>query len=326
MVKNQLENALLEMDWRNASIPRKSNLHAQNAINNNQEELKNSYGQNINAYHQRSRSSELDYRILTHSIQTLVGEHFVLTFGRPEIDLSTSTVIFEFERLILLTDLRFVLEGKCYTSRSPAPLSTQRPHKIQIDYNFSTEKFHEAVYCANHTVRVLKELLLDKPGNIGKQNINNSSKLIQFLKNIINSINIEKSKITNNTMNRNQKKSLYESIMKSVSKTVKDTINENIEDIPALHKYYDTDFYKAEPDAHQICIDNPAATRKIYKDKLENADWEKLGVSLRKAGKVGQLLMCMINLLDLDNNKDLVDIIDINMINHAYFNCLNKKW
>lgn len=126
--------------------------------------------------------SKMTYRVLTQSVFDNVGENIVLYFGRPEEDFTTSNVDFYFRELRLLTPKRFVLEGyDMNIGSSPRFVGKTKPRIIQIDYRFDQQKFYEAVYCANGTVRDLKLLKLDYAGPEGKTNIDTVKKLIQFL-------------------------------------------------------------------------------------------------------------------------------------------------
>jgi hypothetical protein len=123
----------------------------------------------------------MTYRVLTQGIKDNVGEYIVLRFGRTEEDSTTSNVDFYFRELRLLTHKRFVLEGYANMSRSPISVGKTKPKKIQIDYQFDTQQFYEAVYCANGTVRDMKPLNLDYAGSLGKTNVETAKKIIQFL-------------------------------------------------------------------------------------------------------------------------------------------------
>ena len=203
MEDDYLEKVLNEIGWRIATIPRKSNMNAQHAIDTGNEYITNSWGIARPALQQRKRSSEMDYKVLTLAVKDNVGANFVLTFGREETDYSTSTVVFTFQKVILLTNERFVIEGECYTSRSPVSISTVKPKRMQVDYLFDKHAFYEAIYRANRTVRDLKQLKLDKVGNIGKNNIETSDKLISLMSDCIQSIEQEHNDLHNAETNEN---------------------------------------------------------------------------------------------------------------------------
>lgn len=129
----------------------------------------------------RERSSSISYDVLTQGVKDNIGESFVLKFGRKEEDRTVSDVTFTFDKVLVLTNDRFVIEGFCRMSRSPVSISRKKPTKIQIDYQWKEQKFYEAVYCANGTIRHKKELKLNSAGVYGEMNVKIATDLIQFM-------------------------------------------------------------------------------------------------------------------------------------------------
>lgn len=181
MLREAVTSVLLEIDHRTATKPIVSNMNSNDELlrGNDIETLPNGSRQSIRA--KRDRGSSMTYRVLTQGIKDNVGEYIVLRFGRTEEDSTTSNVDFYFRELRLLTSKRFVLEGYANMSRSPISVGKTKPKKIQIDYQFDTQQFYEAVYCANGTVRDMKPLNLDYAGSLGKTNVETAKKIIQFL-------------------------------------------------------------------------------------------------------------------------------------------------
>ena len=172
---------LNEMDHRISSLPIVVNIDTEDEIDKGND-IKVLPNGRIKVIDQISnKSSEITYDAITQGVKDNVGEDFFLKFGRPEIDNTTSRVIFKFKRVRLLTKDRFVIEGECRTSRSPNPLGSKKPMYIQIDYKFKEQKFYEAVYCANGTVRDSRELKLRYNGIDGIENVKTAMNLIQFL-------------------------------------------------------------------------------------------------------------------------------------------------
>lgn len=129
----------------------------------------------------RDRSSAISYDVLTQGVKDNISEMIVLKFGRKEEDRTVSGVTFVFDKVLVLTKDRFVIEGYCRTSRTPISISKNKPPKIQIDYQWKEHKFYEAVYCANGTIRDKKELKLNSAGVSGFENVKIATDLIQFM-------------------------------------------------------------------------------------------------------------------------------------------------
>ena len=181
ILREAVTSVLNEIDHRTATKPVVSNMNSNDELlrGNDVETLPNGNRQYYRA--KRDRGSSMAYRVLTQGVKDNVGEYVVLRFGRTEEDMTTSNVDFTFKELRLLTPKRFVLEGYANMSRSPISIGKTKPKKIQIDYQFDTQQFYEAVYCANGTVRDMKPLNLDYAGSLGKANIETAQRLIQFL-------------------------------------------------------------------------------------------------------------------------------------------------
>ena len=173
--------AILETNHREATNALCDNMDAKDELNRGNDIEVLPDGTILSYYDKRRETSKLIYKELTQGVEDNVGKNFHLSFGRDEPDESTTDLHFFFDKVILLTDKRVVLEGQARMSRSGNPIGHYKPSTIQIDYIFDEQKFYEAVYCRNNTVRDMRELTLDIAGVNGRENIDTANKLIHFL-------------------------------------------------------------------------------------------------------------------------------------------------
>lgn len=179
ILRECVEEVINEIGHRTASAPTIINMNAQNELDKGNDVFVRPNGKLGSLYKKRERSSEISYQAITKGVLDNVG-CFQLSFGRLEEDKTTSPVKFTFSEVILLTDKRFVIEGKVETTRSPISVSKHKPKTIQIDYIFETQSFYEAVYCSNGTVSDRKLLKLDCAGVDGVNNVNKAKQLIHL--------------------------------------------------------------------------------------------------------------------------------------------------
>lgn len=187
--KNQLRNilsesrnrALDEINHREATDALCANMDANDELARGNDVGITKDGQVYSIFDKRRQTSEYIYKRLTQGVVDNVGSNFYLSFGREEPDGSTSEVEFYFTEVILLTEKRVVIQGNANMSRSDVPIGKKRPSTIQIDYHFDEQKFYEAVFCRNNTVRDKRPLSLDIAGIRGRNNIATAEKLIHFL-------------------------------------------------------------------------------------------------------------------------------------------------
>lgn len=175
------QKALNEIDHREATDALCDNMNAKDELRRGNDVGIDANGTVFSYYDKRNASSKLIYKRLTQGVIDNVGEKFLLQFEREEPDESTTEVKFYFTEVILLTDDRVVLQGDAIMNRSDVPLGKKKPKVIQIDYKFKEQKFYEAVYCQNNTVRDLRPINLDIAGVIGRNNILTAERLIHFL-------------------------------------------------------------------------------------------------------------------------------------------------
>ena len=175
------KRAIWESDHRDATHALCSNMDAEDELARGNDIGVSSDGTIFSYYDKRRESSEQIYAQLTQGVKDNVGEYFHLSFSRKEPDESSSEVHFFFTEVLLLTDNRVVLKGDAKMSRSDIPIGKNRPKTIQIDYHFNENKFYEAVYCKNNTVRDIREISLDIAGINGVENVKTAETLIHFL-------------------------------------------------------------------------------------------------------------------------------------------------
>lgn len=177
LLKECVQQVLLEIDHRETTTPIIHNMNAQDemARGNSGDSSTSSF------FKQRTDTSSEIYNQITQGVKDNIGDNLRLTFGRRELDRSTSTVEFFFEEVLLLTPKRAVIQGRVNESRSPISIGKRKPKHIQIDYHFEDQCFYEAVYCANGTVRDLKQLTLDYAEDETNRNLTTAINLIKFL-------------------------------------------------------------------------------------------------------------------------------------------------
>ena len=175
------KRAIFEIDHREATEAMCDNMDATDELRRGKNIEILPDGTILSYYDKRRESSKLIYKQLTQGVIDNVGEGFHLQFDRPEPDDTSTEVHFFFTEVILLTDDRVVLQGNAIMNRSDVPVGKKRPKTIQIDYKFNEQQFFEAVYCANNTVRDMRQIYLDIAGNEGMENIRTAEKLIHFL-------------------------------------------------------------------------------------------------------------------------------------------------
>ncbi|MCQ2203555.1 MAG: hypothetical protein MJZ15_03835 [Bacteroidales bacterium] len=180
-LRTSQQYAINEIGHRLATRPMGINMCADNKIDKGNDVYIAKNGKQTSLDDIREKSSKISYDILTQGVKDNIGDSLVLNFGRPEVDRTTSSVRFVFDKMRLLTDKRFVMEGFVTTSRSPNPLGSKKPKRIQIDYLWNEQQFYEAVYCANGSVRHLAKLKLNQNGVRGQDNITTACNLIGFL-------------------------------------------------------------------------------------------------------------------------------------------------
>ena len=176
-----VKTVLDEIGYRAATVPTISNLDSSDELAKGNDIRITPSGKISDLKQRRGKASEMSYSAITQGVIDNVGGNFTLTFGRKEEDRTVSNLDFHFQEVILLTPQRFVIQGTCETSRAPVSVSKFKPRTIQIDYQFQTGNFYEAIYCANGTVRDRKLLTLDHAGTHGYNNVSLAKSLIQFL-------------------------------------------------------------------------------------------------------------------------------------------------
>lgn len=193
ILKECVQKVLLEIDHREATEPLTINMNAQDELE------RGISGDTVTAsyFNQRTTTSEDIYDKITQGVKDNIGDSLRLTFGRKELDRSTSTIVFYFDKVVLLTKQRAVIEGRVMESRSPIPTGRTKPKRIQIDYHFYDQTFYEAVYCANNTVRDMKPLKLDYSEDGSNKNVNTAINLIQFLSMCLYSVDDAETTINN---------------------------------------------------------------------------------------------------------------------------------
>lgn len=142
-------------------------------------------------------STQINYCAITQSVIDTLG-NVSLLFRKPEQEkYLTSLVRFHFNEVIYLSEKRFIIQGLTTMSKHPASGGKSRPKPtcVQVEYDFTEEKFYEAVYCANGTIRRRNELLLIAAEDVGQENLANANKLKQHLTNCLYSIEDCKSDI-----------------------------------------------------------------------------------------------------------------------------------
>ena len=135
-------------------------------------------------------SAKLMYDAISKSVIDNVGV-FTLYFRKPEKEgFLTSLVKFTFNEIIYLYQNEFIMQGPTEISKHPVPRGKYRPKPlyVQIEYNFQTQEFRQAVYCANGTIRRREILYLIDAGNIGADNKAKADKLILHMSNCAYSI------------------------------------------------------------------------------------------------------------------------------------------
>ncbi|MCR5152932.1 MAG: hypothetical protein K6A98_07275 [Prevotella sp.] len=199
ILKEAVLEALNEIGYRGATVPIVSNMDSDDELDRGNDTYVRPNGKRDSILHKSERASADILPLLTQGVKDNVGDGFVLTFGRKEPDRSVSNLTFTFELVRLLTDKRFVIEGTAKMSRSPIPVGSKKPKRIQIDYKFDEQCFYEAVYCANGTVRDMRPLKLDFAGAHGTNNVNTARELIKFMTMCLYSIDDGETMIINKT-------------------------------------------------------------------------------------------------------------------------------
>lgn len=144
------------------------------------EMAKNAANERINNARQRKRRiCEMTIDAITQGVKYNIGERFELTFGRPEIDSTTSRVLFYFKRVRMLTKDWFIIEGECRASRSP--YSLRKVDSMNVGYRFSDLTFYQVTYCKDGTIMNGKKLKLRFNGVYGMENVRTAMNLIQYL-------------------------------------------------------------------------------------------------------------------------------------------------
>lgn len=143
------------------------------------------------------KSAKINYDALSLSVFDTIGR-FTLLFIKPEKErYLSSRVSFHFNEILFLRDDCFIMQGITEMSKHPISSSKyrQKPIYVQIQYDFSEEKFYEVVYCANGTIRRKEELILMTAGDVGEQNIKTANDLKLHMTNCLYSIEGYKSNI-----------------------------------------------------------------------------------------------------------------------------------
>lgn len=143
------------------------------------------------------KSAKINYEALSLSVFDTIGR-FTLSFIKPEKErYLSSRVSFHFNEILFLRDDCFIMQGITEMSKHPIPSSKyrQKPIYVQIQYDFSEEKFYEVVYCVNGTIRRKEELILMTAGDVGEQNIKTANVLKLHMSDCLYSIEGYKSNI-----------------------------------------------------------------------------------------------------------------------------------
>lgn len=154
IISESVKNVLNEIGYRIATLPSGANMKAKDEL------LKGNlyYGKPSNRrsnMDKLDKSAKINYEALSLSVFDTIGR-FTLLFIKPEKErYLSSRVSFHFNEIIFLRDDCFIMQGITEMSKHPIPSSKyrQKPIYVQIQYDFSEEKFYEVVYCANGTIR-----------------------------------------------------------------------------------------------------------------------------------------------------------------------------
>ena len=195
MVENSVREALNEIGYRFGTLTTAANMKASDELMKGNlyygSKKRRSNMDKLNV------SAKLSYSAITQSVLDTVGR-FSLLFIRPEIKgYLSSTVLFHFNEIIFLRNDCFIMQGITEMSKHPVPSSKYRPKPgyVQIQYDFSEEKFYEVVYCANGTIRKKVSLTLLTAGDVGENNLNTANMLKHHMTNCLYSIEDYKSMI-----------------------------------------------------------------------------------------------------------------------------------
>ncbi len=196
IISESVKNVLNEIGYRIATLPSGANMKAKDEL------LKGNlyYGKPSNRrsnMDKLDKSAKINYEALSLSVFDTIGR-FTLLFIKPEKErYLSSRVSFHFNEIIFLRDDCFIMQGITEMSKHPIPSSKyrQKPIYVQIQYDFSEEKFYEVVYCANGTIRRKEELILMTAGDVGEQNVKIANALKLHMTNCLYSIEDYKSNI-----------------------------------------------------------------------------------------------------------------------------------
>ena len=194
MVENSVRDALNEIGYRLGTLTTAANMKASDELMKGNLYYGSKRRSNMNKL---NVSTKLNYSAITQSVLDTVGR-FSLLFIRPEIEgYLSSTVLFHFNEIIFLRNDCFIMQGITEMSKHPIPSSKYRPKSVyvQIQYDFSEEKFYEVVYCANGTIRKKVSLTLLTAGDVGENNLNTANMLKHHMTNCLYYIEDYKSMI-----------------------------------------------------------------------------------------------------------------------------------